>query len=278
NFAPIQFQLPFARTAQPYPARSAAPRRAAGLTRQMRPHARQARQAVVVLRQFHLQRAFTRPRVTRKDVENERGAVQHLDVLARFGGKGFFNFALLIGRELVVKNHHIKIQFGALRDDFMQLAFANQRRGIDALDALNRLSRDGETVRIGEAFQFAHRVFDGECTGFFSQFHADKERALNRWLGRNGFGSGQVSDLPTASCSLLLVSRFWRIANLFRSRALTPSLLPPTMFASRVRRVPDCPRSLCRRCLEWYATADNQSQSCPPRECLFPKTVCGRRS
>ena len=47
---------------------------------EVRPLAAQARQDVLVLRQLDLQPALPRPRVLREDVEDQRGAVEHLHV------------------------------------------------------------------------------------------------------------------------------------------------------------------------------------------------------
>jgi hypothetical protein len=69
----------------------------------VRPGARQAWQAVFILRQFNLQDAFAGVGVLRENVQDNRGAVENPHVLAKF----FLQFALVIGRQLSIKNDDV---------------------------------------------------------------------------------------------------------------------------------------------------------------------------
>ncbi len=76
QLAPVGFELCLTRTAQT----DAADR----LARKVSPHTRQARHAVFQLRQFHLQAAFVGLRALGEDIENQRRAVDDLDVQLLF--------------------------------------------------------------------------------------------------------------------------------------------------------------------------------------------------
>ena len=56
---------------------------AAGLSRQMRPHTRQARQTIFQLSQFHLQLALARLGMLGKDIENKRRTIEDFDLLTK---------------------------------------------------------------------------------------------------------------------------------------------------------------------------------------------------
>ena len=71
----------------------------AGLTRQVGPHPRQARQQILQLRELDLKPAFPAPGTLREDVENKLGPIEHL---AR---KKIFQVPSLRRRKLVVENH-----------------------------------------------------------------------------------------------------------------------------------------------------------------------------
>src|SRR5690606_23212111 len=80
DFAAVDLKLRLAGAAQAYPRRTAPCCATTRLPREVRPLACQARQAVFVLRQFNLQRTFAGARVLRKDLENQRGTIDHLHV------------------------------------------------------------------------------------------------------------------------------------------------------------------------------------------------------
>ena len=72
----------------------------AGLALKVRPHADQARQQILVLRQLHLQAALLRPRPLGEDVEDQAAAVEHLHA------RQLRQHAHLRGREVVVEDDH----------------------------------------------------------------------------------------------------------------------------------------------------------------------------
>ena len=72
---------------------------------QVRPGAGQARQAVHELRQLDLERTLARARVPSKDIEDERRAVQYLDLCIL--AERALDLALLARRQLVVKDDHV---------------------------------------------------------------------------------------------------------------------------------------------------------------------------
>jgi len=183
NFAPINFELAFAGTAQADAAGAAASRRPTRLAREVRPHARQSRQAILVLREFDLERAFFGTRMLRENIEDERGAVEHLDVLAL---ECRFDFALLVGREFVVENQHIERRVGARGDDLVQFTFADHRRGIDAVNVLHGAPDNLQARRFRKPFQFAERIVNRKFVAWSLQFHADEKRAFDGRLSWDG--------------------------------------------------------------------------------------------
>src|SRR6266550_1786565 len=68
NPAAVRLELCFTRSAEPDTAAD---------TRQVCPHARQARQQILELRELHLELGLAAPRACRKDVENDLRAVHH---------------------------------------------------------------------------------------------------------------------------------------------------------------------------------------------------------
>ena len=64
--------------------------------------ARETRKEVIQLRQLNLQLAFAASSAPRKNVENELGAIDHLQV------EGFFEVAKLGWREVVVEDYEVR--------------------------------------------------------------------------------------------------------------------------------------------------------------------------
>ena len=122
HHAAVHFQLAFAFAE----ARADAAAHAVG--RQMRPHAAQARQQVLVLGQPHLQAAFLAGGVQCEDVQDECRAVDDLHVAP----DGLLEVRLLRGSELVVEHH----QVGRVRADefghLLGLAGADEVLGFGA--------------------------------------------------------------------------------------------------------------------------------------------------
>ena len=98
----VGFQLGFTGAARPD--RRAPPGRR--LAYQMGPHTGQTREQILILRQLNLEPAFTGPRSSCKNIQDQTGAVQHLD--AEFLGK----YPHLRRGQFVVKDGHITAVHG----------------------------------------------------------------------------------------------------------------------------------------------------------------------
>ena len=94
NPAAIRFELRFAGSLRAD---------ATTLLRQRRTGADQARQQVLQLRQLHLQLTFPCPGATREDVENDLGAIEHLDA------EHFADLAQLRWCQFVVEDNDVDI-------------------------------------------------------------------------------------------------------------------------------------------------------------------------
>jgi hypothetical protein len=105
NFAAIDLELGFARTPQPYPSdRSGTPGAAARLARKVGPRTRQARESVLILRQFDLKGSLARLSMLGENIQNQRGAIHHTHGFS----EDLLELALMTWRELVVKEDHIR--------------------------------------------------------------------------------------------------------------------------------------------------------------------------
>ena len=104
----VHFQLRLARSAQSHASLSATAARAAALAFQVRPQALQSRQHVPVLRQLHLGFGVGRLRAHRKDVQDQRSAVQDLHLQLAL------DIAQLLGRQFVVEDDHADFALGLL--------------------------------------------------------------------------------------------------------------------------------------------------------------------
>lgn len=92
---------------------------AAGLPGKVRPHAREAREQVLQLRQLDLQAPLAGPRATGEDVEDELRAVEHL------AAREHLEVSPLRGREFVVKDQRGHLRLAALAGHLLGLAFAD---------------------------------------------------------------------------------------------------------------------------------------------------------
>ena len=189
DLAPVNFQLALTGSAQADAASAASPRCTARLSCEVRPHAGQPRQAILVLREFDLQRAFFGARVLRENIENQRGAVEDFDVLA---AKRLLDLALLVGVQFLVKDQEVVEDFLALRDDLAQLALADQSGRVDSPDLLRRLPDDADARGARQLREFVHRIVGGESVLLALHFHADEVRALDGWFGGDGGVSRNV--------------------------------------------------------------------------------------
>ena len=109
----------------------------------------QARQAVFVLRQLNLQRALAGVRMLGEDVEDQCGAVEHLNVLVL---DGFFDLALLARAEFLVEEDRGRVVLGQQIQHLRQLAGTDQGRRIGCADALKCFPDHPHARRFGQLF------------------------------------------------------------------------------------------------------------------------------
>ena len=126
NFPAIGFELGFAR---------APGADAAAQLRHFYSASAQAGQHVLQLRQLHLQLAFPRLGVFRKNIEDELGAVNHPGV------DQFFNIALLRSGEIVIEQQQIGRDRGRGARDFLQFSTSDQSGRIGTVAVLQKFAR-----------------------------------------------------------------------------------------------------------------------------------------
>ncbi len=81
-------------------------------------------QHVIQLRQLHLKLAFPAARAAGKNIKDELGAVNDLQV------DDLLKIAELRGGKVVVKNHQVRVQGLRFRADLLHLAASQQSGGI----------------------------------------------------------------------------------------------------------------------------------------------------
>ena len=118
----------------------------------MGPHPGQPGHAVLKLRQLDLQSPFVRLGALREDIENQRRAVDDLDV------EHFFEIALLRRGELVVEDHQIVSERFSLVFDLLQLALAEIGAGHRMTQLLRDCPDDLDIYRLGQARQLLQRI------------------------------------------------------------------------------------------------------------------------
>ena len=107
----------------------------------------QPRQQIVQLREFHLQLAFARARVGGEDIENQLRAVDDAAAGA------FFHVAELHGREIVVDNHERHVTRLRLGSNFLELAAADERCGIERIAHLQHAPGNRRAGALGQFFR-----------------------------------------------------------------------------------------------------------------------------
>jgi hypothetical protein len=140
NTAAVRFQLRFTFTT--------AHSNAAFLPGQMAPEARQSRKQMLQLRQFNLQFALFRAGALRKNVKDQRRAIQD------FAVEYPFQIAALGGRKFVVEDHRVDIRAAAMLGEFVGLAFANESRRARRNHTLQAISDDLPARSSGQLGKF----------------------------------------------------------------------------------------------------------------------------
>ena len=102
------------------------------IARQVRPHAAQTRQQVLVLRQTHLQTTLFRGGMQRENIKDERRSINDLHIF-RYS---LFQIALLRRCEFIVENHDISRIRMAHLGDFFRLARPDECARIRRIELL----------------------------------------------------------------------------------------------------------------------------------------------
>ena len=85
-----------------------------------------------------------------KDVENQAGPVEDGNLVAQL----LFEFALMAGRQLVVKDHHVKTKRLLPCHEFLDFARANVARYVGRFQGLGHLAHNLEAGRVAQQGQF----------------------------------------------------------------------------------------------------------------------------
>jgi len=124
------------------------------------------RKQVMQLRRFDLQPPFLGARALGKDVQDQLGPVDHLDV------ELFLQVALLPRGQLLVEDQQVEVRFMLERTERLPLALPDEERGVGVLPPL-RLGADHSQPRgARELSQLEHLLFDlGQSLPFVVKGH-----------------------------------------------------------------------------------------------------------
>jgi hypothetical protein len=160
---------------------------------EVRPHAGQARQHVLQLRQLHLHPGLARAGPRGEDVEDQLGAVHDarvdrlLDVLS------------LRGRQLVVEDDERRVPRRHELAQLLDLALAEVRTGVGAVELLRQAIDHLGAGRVGEPLQLVEMLVHVVLRGRTLERRADEDGALHG-LGQrddvagDGYDSGVTGD------------------------------------------------------------------------------------
>ena len=147
---------------------------AALLSGQVTPEPCQARQEMLQLRELNLELAFASPGALSKDVENQRGPIQHLAL------ENFFEIAALGGRQIVIEDHRVHVVLLALRCEFIRLAAADERAGHRGIQLLRPATDDLAARRGRQLLQLGHGILQVPSSAGL-ELKADEEDSLRRF-------------------------------------------------------------------------------------------------
>ena len=105
-----------------------------------------------MLSQLNLEPAFAGAGVLRKDVEDQRCAVEHLDVELAL------EVPLLRGRQLIIEDHGRIVELEPLRGDLYHLPLAYVSGGVAAIKPLHRLADDPRPRCVRKQCQLLERA------------------------------------------------------------------------------------------------------------------------
>ncbi len=124
------------------------------LTFEVGPHTGQAGKQVLVLGKLHLGLGRRRLRALGEDVENQARPVENLDLqLLLYVGN-------LLCREVIVENHHSDVVLLDIFLYFLQLAFADESRGVGGVDLLGEALDHLAPRRVGQELKFVEIFID----------------------------------------------------------------------------------------------------------------------
>ena len=149
---------------------------AARLPGQVTPEARQPREEMLKLREFNLELAFAGAGALGEDVENERGAVEHLAF------EDFLEIAALSGGKFIVENDGIDFFAAAVGGEFVRLAAADEGAGDGRVEFLRAIPDDLSAGAGGQLLQFCEGIL--EIPGRAGiELKADEENSLRGFAG-----------------------------------------------------------------------------------------------
>jgi hypothetical protein len=167
------------------------------------PHAGEARQAVLELSQLDLQPPFVCGGAASEDIENERRAVDHLDI------ERAFQVALLRRGEVVVDHDDVVPGFFPAHSDLFQFPFTDVGAGQRMSELLRSRTDDLDIDGLGQASQLFQRI--GSRPGLSRALDSDEESMLRRPVGGKWDASNEsllmrlssmgepAAGMPTAS-------------------------------------------------------------------------------
>ena len=137
------------------------------------PHAREARQHVLELRELHLHLRFRRTRPRGKDVQDQLGPIHHA-----FADR-VFDVLALRRRKLFVEQHERCVELLDAQAELLELSFAEVCPGVRPVDLLRQLTDDHGARGIGQVGQLAEMVVGHAARAWSLERSADEKRALH---------------------------------------------------------------------------------------------------
>ena len=147
---------------------------------------------IIQLRQLHLQLAFAGARVHGENIQDQLRAVNHA------GADALLHIAQLHGSEIVVHDHQrdvAQLGFGA---NFVELAAADERGGIERFAHLQHAAGNFRAGAFGQLVQFFQRIAPGSrritraSARRFFQADADEQHAFAIVHGLRSFHEDRV--------------------------------------------------------------------------------------
>src|SRR3954468_18324195 len=160
----------------------------------MRPHAGQARQEILELRQLDLQLCFVAARAGREDVENDFGAIHdaHAQTLLELDA--------LHRRQTLIEQQERRAGRRQLVLQRFDLALAEVKVGSRRIDALDRAADDFSPGGIRQPFQLVEMLIDMYRVIRSFTRSTDKKRLFHGRLDIN-----QLSNDPSSSLRRMII-------------------------------------------------------------------------